>query len=58
MTIRELLDIEFAEISVTAFLAYPQTDVSVAQRSLQAFQKNQLRNTNLIAWLRLQERVR
>ena len=35
LTIRELLDIEIAEISLTAFPAYQQTDVSFAQRSLQ-----------------------
>ena len=34
--VRELLDIEIAEISLTAFPAYRETDVSVAQRSLQA----------------------
>jgi HK97 family phage prohead protease len=34
--VRELLDIEIGEISLTAFPAYAQTDVSVAQRALQA----------------------
>ena len=33
--VRELLDIELAEISLTAFPAYRETDVSIAQRSLQ-----------------------
>lgn len=34
--VRELLDIELVELSLTAFPAYQQTDVSVAQRSLLA----------------------
>lgn len=34
--VRELLDITIAEISLTAFPAYAETDVSIAQRSLQA----------------------
>jgi HK97 family phage prohead protease len=38
--IRELLDVDLVEISLTAFPAYPQTDVALAQRSLQAWQAN------------------
>jgi len=57
VTIRELLDIEIAEISLTAFPAYQETDVSVAQRSLR---KNtpHLYSTQRIDWLRLQGRLR
>jgi hypothetical protein len=58
--IRELLDIEIAEISLTAFPCYP-TDVSIAQRSLEACRAwltvNRAGN-NVIAWLKLQARVR
>jgi uncharacterized protein len=36
--VRELLDIDIAEISLTAFPAYSAADVTIAQRSLQAFQ--------------------
>jgi HK97 family phage prohead protease len=35
--IRELLDVEIAEITLTAFPAYDQTDVTVAKRSLEQF---------------------
>lgn len=38
VVVRELLDIEITEISLTAFPAYQATDVQVAQRSLRAFQ--------------------
>jgi HK97 family phage prohead protease len=71
--IRELLDIELAEISLTAFPAYHQTDVAIAQRSLLA--ATQLasdadsplaskeangKTTTLkpVSWLRLQARAR
>ena len=40
VSIRELLDIEIAEISLTAFPAYAQTDVTIAMRSMQAWQNN------------------
>ncbi|HJZ70378.1 MAG TPA: HK97 family phage prohead protease, partial [Vicinamibacterales bacterium] len=53
--VRELLDITIAEISLTAFPAYAQTDVSVAQRSLCSAQRGQ--NTS-VHWLRLQARAR
>ena len=53
--VRELLDIEIAEICLTAFPAYQQTDVSVAQRSLLA--AKEFRGPGLsIHWLRLQAR--
>lgn len=48
--IRELLEIDILEISVTAFPAYQVTDVQVAQRALQAF--TQQRQGSRIAWLR------
>ena len=47
--VRELLDVEIHEISLTAFPAYQQTDATIAQRSLQAFQSKQGQS---IAWLR------
>jgi uncharacterized protein len=37
VVVRELLDIELVEISLTAFPAYRDTDVSVARRALAAF---------------------
>jgi HK97 family phage prohead protease len=40
-TIRELLDLQIAEVSLTAFPAYGSTAASVAQRSLQAFKAQQ-----------------
>jgi HK97 family phage prohead protease len=54
ITIRELLDIEIGEISLTAFPAYQQTDVSVAQRSMQAWQKESALSFSgqRIDWLR------
>lgn len=59
--IRELLDLELAEISLTAFPAYAQTDVSVAQRSLALLQSNSrgyVTNQRSIAWLRREARLR
>jgi HK97 family phage prohead protease len=53
--VRELLDIEIAEISLTAFPAYRETDVAVAQRSLQAFQ---VHHGQSVAWLRLRHTAR
>lgn len=57
--VRELLDIEIAEISLTAFPAYRETDVTVAQRSLEAAERG-VGNTKSspIHWLRLQARAR
>jgi len=55
--VRELLDIEIAEISLTAFPAYRETDVSVAQRSLEAASLIARDKTSSIHWLRLQARV-
>jgi HK97 family phage prohead protease len=37
MAIREVTDMEFDEVSVVTFPAYPDTDVAIAQRSLRAF---------------------
>jgi HK97 family phage prohead protease len=57
LMVRELLDIDIAEISLTAFPAYRETDVSVAKRSLQ----KQAGSSDLqpsIQWLRMQARVR
>jgi uncharacterized protein len=45
--IRELLDIELAEISLTAFPAYRETDVSLARRSLEAFYRETGTRTTL-----------
>ena len=57
--VRELLDIEIAEISLTAFPAYRETDVTVAQRSLQAAsQKGGATPISSVHWLRMQERAR
>jgi HK97 family phage prohead protease len=53
--IRELLDIELAEISLTAFPAYRETDVSIAQRSLRLVQRA---GQPSIAWLRQLGRAR
>jgi uncharacterized protein len=56
LTVRELLDIEIAEISLVAFPAYAATDATVAQRSLRAFQAE--RQGQAIRWLRLQHTAR
>lgn len=55
--VRELLDIELLEISLTSFPAYGATDVSIAQRSLHAATRAGA-DTKSIAWLRRQARVR
>lgn len=59
ISIRELLDIEIAEISLTAFPAYAQTDVTIAQRSMQAWQAVSLPPGKLsrVDWLRRRERL-
>jgi HK97 family phage prohead protease len=60
VVVRELLDVELLEISLTAFPSYAQTDVSVAQRSLQHF-SDSVQTLNLprsIAALRRQLRAR
>ncbi len=57
--VRELLDIEIAEISLTAFPVYRETDVTVAQRSLQAARTQGCSATlKSVDWLRRQVRVR
>jgi uncharacterized protein len=57
--VRELVDIELVEISLTAFPAYRETDVAIAQRSLLAA-TNQGNPITLkpVSWLRLQARAR
>ena len=55
--VRELLDITIAEISLTAFPAYAQTDVSVAQRSLRSASQICYANRST-HWLRLKARAR
>lgn len=51
--IRELLDIEIAEITLTAFPAYSQTDVTVAKRSLEQFVQQGQR----VDWLAMRLRL-
>lgn len=48
-TIREVRDMEIYEVSVVSFPAYPQTDVSVAQRSLREFER--AHQQSRLAWL-------
>ena len=55
--IRELLDIEIAEISLTAFPAYADTDVSIAQRSLELFTVQRAATPCSVHWLQLKMRV-
>jgi hypothetical protein len=56
MLIREVTDMTISEVSVVAFPAYTQTDVSVAKRSLDAFQKTQAGSR--LEWLRKVQRIR
>jgi HK97 family phage prohead protease len=64
IVVRELLDLEIVEISLTPFPSYQQTDVSVAQRALTGFRNNPLikpisvYSPSSVSWLRLRERVR
>jgi len=63
VVVRELLDLEILEISLTPFPSYQQTDVSVAQRALQAARTGSasdlgFHRTSSVTWLRLRERVR
>jgi hypothetical protein len=55
--VRELLDIEIAEISLTAFPAYRETDVAVAQRALRNLVPTPTLGSRRVDWLRLQGRV-
>lgn len=52
--IRTVTDMRISEVSIVSFPAYPQTDVSVAQRSLHAFQAAQ--GGNRVAFLAKQLR--
>jgi HK97 family phage prohead protease len=62
LMVRELLDIEIAEISLTAFPAYRETDVSIARRSLDQFQAKTpmgvFPKVTSIQWCRLREKAR
>jgi HK97 family phage prohead protease len=72
LAVRELLDIELVEISLTAFPSYQQTDVSVAQRALQVLLKPQVLKSDIpesvvlksqvlksqVRWLQMRARVR
>ncbi len=49
-TARIITDLDLVEVSVVALAAYPQTDASVAQRSLRQYQARQ---GPAISWLRL-----
>jgi Escherichia/Staphylococcus phage prohead protease len=58
--VRELLDIEIAEISLTAFPAYRETDVNIAMRSLEVARehiKPRISLSTSVSWLRLQARI-
>jgi HK97 family phage prohead protease len=55
--VRELLDVEIVEISLTAFPADSGTDISIAQRALEAVAAR-APLTSSIRWLTLRERVR
>jgi hypothetical protein len=59
VTVRTLLDIEILELSLTALPMYQQTDVQMAQRSLQAFQAGQVlpAGRSSIRWLRMRDRT-
>jgi len=49
--IRTVTDMRVSEVSVVTFPAYTQTDVAVAQRSMQAYQETQAnRITYLLRW--------
>jgi Escherichia/Staphylococcus phage prohead protease len=57
--VRELLDIELAEISLTAFPAYREADVTIARRSLlQAAKTTHGSPVKSIAWLQREARLR
>lgn len=56
MVIRTVLDMRVSEVSVVTFPAYQQTDVQVAQRSLQTFTAN--RKGMSIDWARKLHRTR
>lgn len=56
LPIRTVTDMRISEVSIVTFPAYQQTDVAVAQRSLQAYQ--QRTSGNRIAWLQKWQKTR
>jgi len=48
--VREVSDMRISEVSIVSFPAYPQTDVQVAMRSLEAFEK--IQQASRLEWLR------
>jgi phage head maturation protease len=54
--IRTVTDMRISEVSIVTFPAYQQTDVAVAQRSLQTFQEAQ--RGNRIQWLMRWQKTR
>jgi HK97 family phage prohead protease len=54
--VRTVTDMRISEVSIVTFPAYQQTDVAVAQRSLQAFQ--QAHAGNRIGWLQKWQKTR
>lgn len=54
--VRTVTDMRISEVSIVSFPAYTQTDVTVAQRSLQAYQ--QMAGGRRIAWLQKWHRTR
>ena len=60
LTVRTLIDIELLEISLTAMPVYTATDVALAARSRQAWQRNQETRSSIlksIQWLRMRDQV-
>jgi len=54
--VREVSDMRISEVSIVSFPAYPQTDVQVALRSLEAF--HQVQAGCRLAWLKKVHRTR